>query len=122
MAASKSPLSSPILDRESPAESESQGCLGALVRLTWMAFGNGVLFILTLKIAHAGRMSALDVLFWAVVVALVVLRHVDITRLRGQTTNGERANLRDWRRYVLCVGGVAALLWALAHTVLEHLI
>jgi hypothetical protein len=114
MAESRSPITPPT------SYHESLGCLGALVRLTWMAFGNGALFMLALKIAQSRRVSTLDAVFWAVVVALVALRYLDIIRLGGQTTDGEPANLRDWRRYVVCICGAAVVLWTLAHTLLRN--
>lgn len=96
-----------------------QGCLGGIVRMFWMLFGNGALALLSFKIAQSGRVSPLDAVFWVLVVAMVALRYIDITRLAGQTTNCERATLRDWRRYLVTLVGIAAAVWALAHTLLR---
>lgn len=100
------------------APREPTGCLGALVRLSWLVFGNGVLFVLALKIVRLGRFSVFDALYWAVVVGMIGLRYYDITRLGGLTTSCMPATLRDWRRYVLGLVGTAAVLWVSAHTFL----
>jgi len=112
MAEPKSPSSS------IPSEREPKGCLGAMVRLSWMAVGSGALFVLTLVISKSGRLSALDALYWVVVAGMVALRHIDITCLGGLTLDCEPATLRDWRRYVVRLLGAAALLWVSAHTFL----
>ena len=112
MAGSRIPSSTPT-----PVQ-EPTGCLGVVVRLSWLAVGPALLFALTFKIGDTGRFSALDVLFWIVAVGMVALRHVDIARLGGQTADCEPADMRDWRRYVIAVGAAAAALWALAHTLL----
>lgn len=102
---------------QSPAQ-EPTGCLSVIVRLSWMAVGPALLFFLLFRIAEVGRATVLDVLYWAVAVGLVVLRRVDITRLGGQTANGDPAGLADWRRYALGVGVAALGLWGFAHTLL----
>lgn len=115
MTQSESPTSS-LTSPRGPA-----GCLGTFVRLSWMVFGFGVLFLLALKIVRSGRFSVLDALFWAVVAGMSGLRHLDITRLGGLTSSCEPATLRDWRRYTLSLVGVAAVLWVSAHTFLNSL-
>ena len=97
---------------------EPTGCLGVVVRLSWLAVGPALLFALTFKIGDTGRFSALDVLFWIVAVGMVAVRYIDIARLGGQNSNCEPADMRDWRRYVVAVGLAAVGLWALAHTLL----
>lgn len=101
-----------------PPVQEPTGCLGVIVRLSWMAVGPALLFFLLFRIAEAGRATAHDVLYWAVAVGLIVLRRVDITRLGGQTANGDPACLLDWRRYALGMGVAALGLWGFAHTLL----
>jgi hypothetical protein len=108
----KSPSSS------NPSDRKPRGCLGALVRLSWLAVGNGALFVLTLVISKSGRLSALDALYWVVVAGMVALRYIDITRLGGLTMDCGPATLRDWRRYVVSLLGTAAVLWVSAHTFL----
>lgn len=125
MSASRSPRSTrhstDLPEARLPDAPEPQGCLGGLARMFWMVFGNGALILLTLTIARSKRMTYLDVLFWALVIAMIIVRYVDITRLAGQTTSCGRASLRDWRRYVVVLAGIAAVAWALAHVVLGAL-
>jgi hypothetical protein len=112
MTESKSPSSS-----QTP-QHKSMGGIEVLVRFVWLAFGPALLFVLTFKIGQSARVSALDALFWAVVVVMVLLRYIDIARLGGMTSNCEPATPGDWRRYAVGVLVVAAALWALAHTLL----
>lgn len=111
---------SPPSPQDTPRE--PTGCLGALVRLTWLVFGNGVLFVLALKIVRSEGFSVFDALYWAVVAGIIGLRYFDITRLGGLTTSCTPATLRDWRRYALGLAGIAAVLWVSAHTFLIRLL
>jgi hypothetical protein len=115
MTQSKSPTSPETTPRE------PTGCLGTFVRLSWMVFGNGVLFVLALKIVRSGRFSRFDALYWAVAAGMIGLRYFDITRLGGLTVSCEPATPRDWRRYALSLVGVAAAAWVSAHTFLTSL-
>lgn len=87
-----------------------------LVRLFWMMLGPCVLFFLAFFIARRPTLPALDIAFWAIVVALIVVRHIDITRLNGLTAEGEPATLHHWRRFVFVLILVSGTLWLLAHT------
>ena len=90
---------------------------GCLVRMTWMVVGNAVLAICAVLIAapRSGFLTPADAVFWAALLAVIAIRHVDITRLGGQTASGEPATLRHWRRYAFGMTGVAAAVWAAAH-------
>lgn len=110
------------LTTSNPSDREPKGCLGAIVRLSWLAVGSGALFVLTLVIGKSGRLSALDALYWVVVAGMIALRHIDITRLGGLTSDCGPATLRDWRRYVVRLLGTAGVLWVSAHTFLIPLL
>lgn len=93
------------------------GCLGLLVRLVWMFFGNAALVLIAVHIAQRGSFSALDGVFWGVVVAMIGLRFLDVTRLGGLTAEGAPASMRDWQRYAAYTLVAALLLYGLAHGV-----
>jgi hypothetical protein len=88
------------------------GCLSALVRAFWMAFGNLALVFCAMFAARRPAPSPLDMAYVGLVIALMVVRHLDITRFQGQTTEGEPATLAHWRRYCLLLVPIAAALWA----------
>jgi hypothetical protein len=94
---------------------EYTGCLAGFVRILWFAVGNGALLLLAVLITERKAFSGLDIAFWAIVVALIFLRYIDITRLNGLTSDGEPASLQHWRRYVLLLLMIAGGVWALAH-------
>lgn len=94
----------------SPAE--RVGCLAALLRVYWMAVGNLALFFCAMFAARRPAPSVLDGLFVAVAITLIIARYIDIARFRGQTADGEPANLGHWRKYALILVPVAAGLWA----------
>ena len=96
---------------------EGTGCLGVVVRLVWLAAGNAALFFLAIAIAQRRRLSPLDLVFWAIVLGLIILRYIDITRLKGLTKDGDPASLHHWRRYVALLVLISAGLWGLAHGV-----
>lgn len=92
---------------------------GCLVRLGW-TFGAGIgLLSLTILIARHPPWSfgARDVAFWGVFAAAIGLRYLDVARFGGRTFEGERATLRDVRRYALALTAVSALSWILAQSI-----
>ena len=97
------------------------GCLAGIVRIIWLVVGNAALLLLTILITERRSLSGLDIAFWAIVVALILLRYIDITRLNGLTANGEPASLQDWRRYVLLLLLIAGGVWVLAHGITRFL-
>ena len=91
-----------------PPPTEEVGCLGAVVRLVWLAAGYAALLFLAIFIAHGRGRAALDLVFWAIVLGLVAIRHIDITRLGGLTKDGDPASLQHWRKYVVFLLAVSA--------------
>lgn len=88
---------------------------GCLLRLFWMAFGNVALLFLAILIFKQGRFSALDAVYWALVVALGGARYADIARFDGLTASGEPATMGHFRRHVVGLSAGAVALWACAH-------
>ena len=107
-----------MAEQPKPTTSSAQtGALGCLVRLYWMMLGHAVLFFSLLLIARAGglALSAADVVYWAAVFSLVVIRYVDVRYLGGSTSTGQPASLSDWRRYALLLTLLSLVAWAAAH-------
>ena len=102
-----------------PEPASQMSGAGCLVRLGWMMFGNAALVICIGMIAgHTGSfLSAADAVFWVVVPALIWLRHIDITRMNGQTTSGQPATLSHWKRYAGLLLAFSVVAWAAAHAV-----
>ena len=98
-------------------EPEPIGCFGLVVRMIWLLAGNAALFMLAIFIFQKRDFSAFDVGFWAIVAVLVLLRYIDITRLKGLTSNSEPATLKHWRRYVIRLLVASAAMWGLAHAI-----
>ncbi len=99
--------------------SEKTGCLPAILRATWMAFGNLAVFFCAIFAARRPAPSPLDFLYIAIVAALIAIRWLDIAKFRGQTADGEPATMAHWRRYALGLVPISAGIWALmrfAHT------
>jgi hypothetical protein len=90
--------------------------LGCLLRIYWMILGNVLLVAAAYKIAQTeGELTLVDLVYWLFVVSLITARHVDIRFLRGGTSEGQPATMRDWRRYALRVLAISATLWLVAH-------
>jgi len=98
-------------------QAEATGCLPVVVRLFWLIAGNLVLFFLAVSIAQRRALSARDIAYWVTVTVLILARYIDITRLDGQTKDGEPASLRTWRWYTLVLLLASGALWVLAHRV-----
>jgi len=91
--------------------------MALLLRVTWTMIGNAVVFFAAAHIVidKPGKLSHVDIIYWAGAVALVVARLVDITRYGGKTTEGEPATLAHGIRYSVIVGITAAVVWLAVH-------
>jgi hypothetical protein len=101
-------------DRDRPHATEPHAELGCLVRLFWMAFGNLALLAAWMQVMASERIGTPDALYVGVVLALLLARYVDITRLNGMTIHTERATRADLRRYVVALSVLALLGWLVA--------
>ncbi len=104
---------------EDRSHSPHSSALGLLCRLFWIFIGNGILFVLALKIIMPGTRSSMlvDVLFGVTIAALVLSRYVDIRFCAGETAEGgEPATLIHWKRYAVKLVGFSLGLWIVAHT------
>jgi hypothetical protein len=98
--------------REIPQpQTEQMGCLGLIVRMLWLVAGNIALLACAAFVAKGTAPMVASVLFFAVVVGLVAIRWVDVTKLKGHTSEGKPATLGDWRRYAVLLAVASAGLW-----------
>jgi hypothetical protein len=93
---------------------EPTGCLPGLLRFIWMAVGNMALIASAMLVAKGTAPVVMDIVFLAVTIGLIVVRYVDITRFKGETSEGQPATLVDWRRYAILLAILSTTLWALA--------
>ena len=95
-------------------QSEPTGCLPVVLRIIWMGLGNLALFISAALVAEGTVPVVMDIVFFAVAISLIVVRYVDITKFKGQTSDGEPATIAHWRRYSVVLALLAVGLWVLA--------
>lgn len=103
-----------------PSRSEMPGNgLGALVRIGWLAVGTFAMLGLAMSIASrpAWSLGIRDVVFWTVTAGTGALRYIDVMKLEGQTTSGDRATTGDLARYLVGLAVAATLLWLGAQSV-----
>lgn len=102
-----------------PTEGGDHAGLGALARIGWMVVGTFLILSLGMAIASQPRWSfgIRDVFFWSATLATGVLRFVDVTKLNGQTAQGDRATIGDLRRYLAVLAAFSSLLWIGAQSV-----
>ena len=115
MAESPKRTAHPAIDSKPDSKQDSGS--GCLVRIGWLLVGNAILVVSTRSIVlnHEGFVSLADLVFWAAVLGMIALRHLDIARLEGRTVTGEPATLSHWRRYAVLMSVAAAVVWAAAH-------
>jgi hypothetical protein len=96
-----------------------QSGLGYLARFIWMLIGPAVAIISLMVMFQnqQSRFSSADAVLWCAVVACVVLRYIDVSRLNGLKATGEPASITDWLRYAIVVVAVALVLWGIARRV-----
>ena len=98
-------------------EAPPENLAGCFARVFWMVFGNFALVLAAFYIFknREGFLTILDAVYLLIVVALVVVRYLDITKLNGATTSGKPATLADWRKYFIGIAAISVVLWIAAH-------
>ncbi len=105
---------------EHKPQDEPTGCLPPFLRFTWMALGNAALFLCAALVAKGTAPVLVDILFVAVAIGLIVVRYIDITKFKGQTSEGKPATLAHWRRYAFLTAVISAGVWVLARIAHSH--
>ena len=82
-----------------------------------MAVGNFALIFCAMFIAKGTAPVVMDIVFWVVAIGVIAVRHIDITKFNGETSEGRPATLADWRRYAVRVAVMSAVLWVFARFV-----
>jgi hypothetical protein len=99
-----------------PIDKQS-GILAILARIFWMFIGNFTLMICAANIimGESNSTRTSDIIFWCVVLAMITVRFLDIKFLDGQTSTGEPASIKNWRKYAILLAIIAAVIWSAAH-------
>jgi hypothetical protein len=84
-----------------------------------MGAGNAAVLVLAVPIMQepSWTLTAKDALCWTIVPAVVALRYVDVTRLRGRTADGEPATPRHVVRHAVGLIALSAVLWTIVQSV-----
>jgi len=106
------PDRTPASQPQRPAQA---GCLGIIARLIWIAAGNFVLLISLAFIVQKRTFSSLDIVYWAVVAALLFIRYADIRWLHGTGDDSGPATMRDWVKYARLLVIISGCGWAVVH-------
>lgn len=104
-------------DLNSAGERESYvSGAGCAVRLSWLIVGPVVVAVAVAVLASQEDISAIggSSVYWGAVLAMLVLRYVDVAKYDGLTAEGEPASMTHFRRYALRVGVTSAMLYGLA--------
>ena len=105
---------------EQGSQAELSGCMPLFLRLTWMALGNAALFLSAALVAKGTAPFVMDIIFFMVAIGLIVVRYVDITKFKGQTSEGKPATLAHWRRYAVLTAVISTGVWVLARIAYSH--
>ncbi|MCC7011128.1 MAG: hypothetical protein IT454_01085 [Planctomycetes bacterium] len=97
------------------SENSLAGCLS---RLFWMAGGNVGLLLLAILIAQqpTWSLSVRDALFWAIALAVLLVRYVEVTRLGGLDVDGKPVTHRGLSRYLAGHLAASSALWCLGQS------
>jgi len=105
-----------------PPEAEQAGCLSTIARIVWIMVGNFALIIMLGLTVLRKSFSHLDVIYWAIVAALLFIRYADIKWLKGQGPDAQPATMKDWGRYARLLLMVSGGAWAVVHIALLLLV
>lgn len=112
-------MSNPTETRVSEANETHQNAAGEVLRMFWLIWGNAAMLFAAGFVGKQPTWSytLTDVVFWALVVALLIARFLDIQRFGGLTANTEPATLGHWYRYAPKLVGISAVIWVAAQSV-----
>jgi hypothetical protein len=99
-------------------QAEPAGCLSTIARVIWIMVGNFALLILMVLIVQKGTFSFIDIVFWAVVAAVLFVRYADIKWLNGLGPDARPSTMKDWAKYARLLFIIASGVWAVAHALL----
>jgi len=100
-----------------PATSKQDSIAGLLARVFWMLIGNMVMVISMIIIfQYRDRMfHAADLVFWITIVAIILVRYLDIKFWGGMTAAGGPATIANWNRYAVALLIGSAVVWVVLH-------
>ena len=80
-----------------------------------MVFGSLILLITAITVAFETiqNIYAAVVIYWGDVVCMIIVRYLDIRYLRGETTDGQPATMKDWKRYSVFLVIASVVIWVL---------
>ena len=115
-------MSSSDRSTQSPREIDSLALF--LCRIFWAGLGPVILVLVVMGIVTRGTgwTTPLDVLFAAVVVAMILARWCEQRSGAAVTLEGKPAGPLDFMRYWVRLLGVAAALWIAANIVGNHVL
>jgi len=102
----------------SNAQPEQSGCLSVIVRIIWIMAGNFALVVVLGLIAQHRAFTFLDVVFWAIVGALLFIRYADLKWLKGLGPDAQPATIKDWAKYARLLVIIAGGAWVVVHALL----
>jgi hypothetical protein len=87
-----------------------------MVRVGWLVATPAVVAVTAAVLVRddGGSVVGLSIAYWGSVLAMLVLRYVDIVKLGGTTADGEPASRAHLRRYAVGVVSVTAAVYVLA--------
>ncbi len=109
------------------AEKPSEGITSIsviLARIMWTLLGPAGMGLAALIIVNRGNgwLTPLDAFYGVVVSLMLAGRYVELRSGQGITVTGEPATIRHFKRYAVVLVLTAALVWALANLIGNHLI
>jgi hypothetical protein len=86
-----------------PDRTSDNSLIAFSFRLFWMFIGNAGLFLLALGVFYQSRTSPIgfSMAYWALVVAILFARFIDIRYFHGETGDGEPATLEHLQRHAV---------------------
>jgi sensor domain CHASE-containing protein len=96
---------------------------GATIALNLSVGGFGILAVVgAVLVAKTPpwTLSSADAIFWGAVVALAVVRLVELRRSAGGSSPGQTDNAKagaGWKKFALVLGAIAAVVWLAAQAV-----
>jgi hypothetical protein len=90
---------------------------GFLARAFWMMGGNVILAFSAISIFQrtSTAWGVADVVFWVTVVAIAIVRYLDIRIWKGTTAMGTPTTKADLKKYLILLGIFSTVVWGLAH-------
>jgi len=96
---------------------ETTSLTGVLLRAYWLILAHGATAIIALVMLAQNKQQsvALNALLLFIFVTVILVRFIDIRYYKGETGEGQKATMNDWKKWSLIITASYAVTFVIVH-------